>query len=123
MDCTAPRHLDRHFLQEGELSAVDRVAVYVVRRRELRRFKGTVFEKERRWFARRQVRERRADYGQPLPSRPRNAPANTTRTPTLGPLKKADDAFRICNVLPSNPRPRRPFATTCSAIKSTLPSI
>lgn len=57
------------------------------------------------------MRERRADYGQPLPSRPRNAPANTTRTPTLGPLKKADDAFRICNVLLSNPRPRRPDAT------------
>lgn len=34
----------------------------------------------------------------------------TTRTPTLGPLKKADDAFRICNVLPPNPRPRRPLA-------------
>jgi len=65
--------------------------------------------KERRWFARGQVRERRADYGQRLSSRPRNAPATTTRG-SHRPSRKADDAFRFCDSLPPNHLPHLRFA-------------
>lgn len=81
------------FSAEGELCAGESVAAWEVGIPGMQRFNGRC-SKGATVVCTNVERERRADYGQPLPSRPRNAPANTTRTPTLGPCRKASSAFR-----------------------------
>lgn len=81
------------FSAEGELCAGESVAAWEVGIPGMQRF-NVRCSKGATVVCTNVERERRADYGQPLPSRPRNAPANTTRTPTLGPCRKASSAFR-----------------------------